>query len=260
MPALSRLWTPVSKLLLILLLIGCGGGQDVLRAAADNPEQTSRVVQGAAKLFSGVNESVRTQTAAGCPAGQAPAGAYTVTDVGYAGDVCIRRRGSVYDVVWSLTSGENYYGQGGVIRDQLVVGFNAEGQGYGFVAYELSGGNLSGSWSFAAADTMGNEVIEGVPESLEGSFSVRGTNPNGTSYTGSVDIRRQGQTYFLSWRIGDTAYQGVGVLQDGVLAVGWGDKEQGLGVISYKMGGPKLLGTWAFLSDANTKVENLAPR
>lgn len=261
MVASSRALGFFARLLFVLGLAACGsGGQNVMQAAAENPTQTAQVVEGAAKLFAGVNDSVRAQTAANCPAGQAPAGAYQVADVNYAGDVCIRQRGGVLDVVWSLTSGENYYGQGTVVGDQLVVGYNSEGQGYGFVAYERTGGNLSGPWSYAAADTLGSEVIEGVPESLEGSYAVTGTNPNGTTYSGTVDIRRQGQTYFLAWQIGDTAYQGVGVYQDGVLAVGWGDQERGLGTISYKLGEPKLLGTWAFLRDTNTKVENLVPR
>ena len=44
-----------------------------------------------------------------------------------------------------------------------------------------------------------------------GHYMVRGTNPNGSSYTGEVLVTRTGQTFRVVWRIGRQSLSGRGL-------------------------------------------------
>ena len=44
-----------------------------------------------------------------------------------------------------------------------------------------------------------------------GSFQVRGKNPNGGEYTGTVRIARNGETYTVVWNVGGTEFVGTGL-------------------------------------------------
>lgn len=82
---------------------------------------------------------------------------------------------------------------------------------------------------------------------IEGDYKITdGKSPDGSSYGGSVVIKKSGQTYTLNWLIAKTGeqYSGIGILQDNVLAVAWGSQET-FGVVNYKVSGAKLLGSWA---------------
>ena len=58
--------------------------------------------------------------------------------------------------------------------------------------------------------------------SPQGSYNVAGINPNGSSYSGRVNIARQGDRYRFDWRVGSSSYQGVGTLDGNVMVVNWG--------------------------------------
>jgi len=45
-----------------------------------------------------------------------------------------------------------------------------------------------------------------------GTFKVQGTNPDsGKDYTGSVTVERAGETYKVTWKVGNTEYVGTGL-------------------------------------------------
>jgi len=61
------------------------------------------------------------------------------------------------------------------------------------------------------------------PRPIEGLYKVTGTNPNGTSYSGTARIARQGQEYELIWQVG-SIYRGVGGFRGDKLVIDWGQQ------------------------------------
>ena len=56
----------------------------------------------------------------------------------------------------------------------------------------------------------------------EGEYRVEGRNPEGEDYEGTVTIAEDGDGYRLSWKVGDSAYEGTGNFADNLLTVDWG--------------------------------------
>lgn len=79
--------------------------------------------------------------------------------------------------------------------------------------------------------------------SIAGNYSVTGTNPNGTSYRGSVVIQADGgNRYSFFWRIGSQTFSGNGVLTGNRITVNWGQPSP----VIYQVGGDGVLrGTWS---------------
>jgi hypothetical protein len=78
---------------------------------------------------------------------------------------------------------------------------------------------------------------------ISGKYSVRGTNPDGTTYHGTLTIRRDGNRYRFDWVIsnGDT-FRGTGTLNGNTIVVDWGQKYP----VIYKVGPNGVLtGTWS---------------
>ncbi|MBL8706982.1 MAG: caspase family protein [Rhodospirillales bacterium] len=79
------------------------------------------------------------------------------------------------------------------------------------------------------------------PRPIEGNYKVTGTNPNGTPYSGSVRIARQGGVYEFNWNVG-SVYRGVGGFQGDRLVIDWGQSSPAI----YRIAPDgKLHGTWA---------------
>jgi uncharacterized caspase-like protein len=79
------------------------------------------------------------------------------------------------------------------------------------------------------------------PRPIEGNYKVIGTNPNGTPYSGSVRIARQGAAYEFNWNVG-SVYRGVGGFQGDRLVIDWGQSSPAI----YRIAPDgKLHGTWA---------------
>lgn len=84
------------------------------------------------------------------------------------------------------------------------------------------------------------------PVAIEGGYTVAGTNPAGTPYKGSLEVIKHDQVYQFRWDAGKQ-YDGVGVLQDGVVAVSFceGEDGKGCGVVCFKIGADGSLdGKW----------------
>ena len=96
-------------------------------------------------------------------------------------------------------------------------------------------------------------ALPAAPPDISGTYAAHGTNPNGTTYRGSVTIRRDGDHYRFVWLIasGDT-YQGTGVLNGRTVTVDWGQKYP----VVYNIGPNGVLtGTW----NNGTATETLVP-
>ena len=84
---------------------------------------------------------------------------------------------------------------------------------------------------------------------VAGSYSITGKNPSGQAYEGELTIREKDEVYQLSWNVAGSAYDGVGVRDGNLIAVGYGAGEngKGCGAAIYKIGERTLdgkLGGW----------------
>jgi hypothetical protein len=55
---------------------------------------------------------------------------------------------------------------------------------------------------------------------VTGTYSVAGTNPNGSHYAGTVAVEATGDTYLVTWTVGGSNSVGRGVFLSTTLAVG----------------------------------------
>ena len=88
-------------------------------------------------------------------------------------------------------------------------------------------------------------------DDIEGTYGITGTNPSNQSYQGDLTIKKQDEVYQFSWSVGGSAYDGVGVREDDLIAVGYGagDNGKGCGSAIYKIGDKMLegkMGGWGF--------------
>lgn len=92
-----------------------------------------------------------------------------------------------------------------------------------------------------------------LAQSIAGSYTAQGRNPDGTAYKGSVTISETGTAVHFTWKIGATAYAGDGTRSQDVVSVDWGDKYP---VYYLVLPSGELHGTWA----NGTALERLIPR
>jgi len=116
-------------------------------------------------------------------------------------------------------------------------------------------GTLDGEW----ADGSGDETLQPVaaaadkPSDIaEGTYAVSGRNPNGGRYKGTVEIEKDGEEYHVSWKVGESAYDGTGKLEGNLLTVEWGSATP---VVYALADDGSLKGLW----DAGLGEETLTP-
>jgi len=80
-----------------------------------------------------------------------------------------------------------------------------------------------------------------VSLNLEGLYRATGTNPNGTSYSGTCTVTRSGDTYQFYWQVGST-YRGSGRFEGDELVIHWGEAYP---VIYTVADDGRLIGTWS---------------
>jgi len=78
---------------------------------------------------------------------------------------------------------------------------------------------------------------------ISGEYQCVGTNANGSEYRGHVSIQHNGDGYYLKWVVGNARYEGIGVVESGVLAVAY--YGNGQGVVGYLIGDTALRGKWS---------------
>ena len=91
-----------------------------------------------------------------------------------------------------------------------------------------------------------------LAQSVSGSYRVQGRNPDGSAYSGSVQIADANGTIAMTWKVGNQSYQGTGTRNQDVIWVNWGDQHP---VVYVRMPNGELHGTWA----NGTALERLIP-
>lgn len=93
-----------------------------------------------------------------------------------------------------------------------------------------------------------------------GVYQCDGTNPDGTTYRGVLEIRPQGAAYIVRWTLPEIGHvYGVGLEQSGVLAISYnGGGPPGL--IVFVREGETIRGTWTMSGlDGQVLTETLTP-
>jgi hypothetical protein len=75
-----------------------------------------------------------------------------------------------------------------------------------------------------------------APRDIAGKYNVVGTNPDGGTYKGTLEVISHGDVYQFRWNAG-TQYDGVGVANGNVVAVAFADgaNGKGCGVVDYEI-------------------------
>jgi hypothetical protein len=104
--------------------------------------------------------------------------------------------------------------------------------------------------TMARADTL----------TLHSAYAAAGTNPDGSSYTGTVNIKViSDKTFTIHWKIGDETYDGFGMRNGDALAATYTlNGEPGLIIYRVEEGGA-LNGFWVVRGKDNGGTEKLTP-
>jgi TIR domain len=186
--------------------------------------------------------------------------AATIAGVPYDGTVEITSSGPRYQVRWRLAA-NTVNGLALPLESQLCVAY---GPGdVSVIIYKISpDGALKGRWAysnFSANDRDGLEnVVAGDDASkIEGVHAVKGLNPDGTSYQGTLTISKTGQTYQLEWEILGRLIKGIAIKVDDTLFAA-SAYEGSFGVVSYAFAGSKATGVWTTSGESKLGTEALA--
>jgi hypothetical protein len=169
----------------------------------------------------------------------------------YRGMVALTQDKDRFDFTWWIGK-QVFRGTGHFAGRMLVVNWGDTKP----VIYSFAkDGTLDGEW----ADGSGGETLEPVAsaaadevELADGSYDVEGRNPDGKSYKGTVEIEKDGDKYNVSWKVGDSAYDGTGTLEGNLLTVEWGSATP---VVYALADDGSLKGLW----DAGLGEETLTP-
>lgn len=70
---------------------------------------------------------------------------------------------------------------------------------------------------------------------VTGDYRCEGTGPGGTKYFGVASIVKKVDVYIVQWTFAKETYSGTGILENGMLSVGWIRKDGVSGVIAYRI-------------------------
>ena len=175
----------------------------------------------------------------------AQVGRYTVdgTNPGgvghYGGTLTVAPQGDALRVVWE-TGGDPVEGIGVVVNDVLAVAY---GGACGVVAYAVAdterAGTFEAVWATMGGTELGTEVAR-----LDGDvYRVAGTNPGSSGvYSGTLEMTAGDHGTQVHWTVGGSAYDGLGLMVNGVLGIAYGAETCSVAV--YGKDGNTLDGTW----------------
>ena len=113
-----------------------------------------------------------------------------------------------------------------------------------------SGSNTSdkSDTSKTSSSSSTSSVPTAPAPDIAGKYNVVGSNPNGGSYKGTLEVIMRGDVYQFRWNAG-TQYDGVGVQNGKIVAVAFanGPNGKGCGVVDYDIAGDgSLNGKWGY--------------
>jgi hypothetical protein len=224
----------------MLLSLACGGG--------DEPEYSDETGDHSGQVSATSSDNAAPDADI--------AGTYAVTGTNpdgsaYQGSLTVTARGDVYQFSWA--TGQNYEGVGVVSGRAVAVGWG--GAECGAVLYRPgSDGTLSGRWALYENESAGTETARHSDggSGLAGAYTVEGSNPDGTAYSGTLTISPAGESYRLQWESGGT-YVGQGIAVDDLFGTSYGTENCGVAV--YHISDGSLEGTWTTYGESGVGTE-----
>jgi len=141
-------------------------------------------------------------------------------------DLTFERNGKLFDVKWS-EAGTNFVGKAVYMGDYLGVTFAEEGSDAvcGTMFYRSFGPQaISGYSAVLGKENFGSETLTRTNgKGFEGEFGVYGRSVEGSDYSGTLSIKKNGEQYDATWQIGEKQADGIGYVWGNLLAVVFGD-------------------------------------
>lgn len=231
--AYHRYVTVPGKLVLLLLVVvcllaSCGGPAERIRErekAIDSPTPTpgEREISGLFQV---------TGTASG---GLDP----------YTGTLTIEPQGDLYSIRWAIFTG-NRVGTAVEYDDRVAATFapTGGGKGCGVILYKVSGdgANLNGRSAIWGDKKFAIEnAARTAGSNFEGKYSLTGITADGKPYSGSLEIKKQGDGYVFLWKT-DKQFGGFGTWRGSYAAVSFGGPQ--CSFVLYDISGNTLDGYW----------------
>ncbi|MEQ1761995.1 MAG: hypothetical protein ABL984_02505 [Pyrinomonadaceae bacterium] len=232
----------------------------VLGGLACNQASSGTDTQAANTAASNTSAPTSTTTAAAI---KDISGSYTVSGQNeggggdYGGDLAVTKRDEVYQFSWK-SGNRTYDGVGVQTGNSVGVSYTegSDGKGCGVILYSIKpDGNLDGKfgyWGVNEAETETATRTSGTD--LDGSYNVKGSNPDGTNYEGKLNVKKQGAGYAFEWNAGNTS-TGFGIRGADMVAVGIGGAK--CGFVGYDVAADgSLNGKWgsAGSTDVGTEI------
>lgn len=195
-----------------VLTAACGGNSAPTNATAPTTEMVEDIPKPVEKDIAGTYAATGTN-----PDGQGE----------YKADLTITKQGEVFQFSWT-SAGRDYDGVGVVNGNHAAVSYvdGTNGKGCGVVLYKITeDGSLQGKigyWGVNDAEVETARRVSG--DGLEGSYSIKGTNPQGKDYAGKLTVSKAGEGYKFKWDAG-TSLEGFGIRGGDMIAVGFGGKQ-----------------------------------
>jgi hypothetical protein len=98
-------------------------------------------------------------------------------------------------------------------------------------------------------------VVAAFAADPTGSYEVQGTNPDGSTYSGTVTVTQTGKTYKVVWQVGGDTFTGTGIGDKDFLAISYVyDKDTGLVLLGSD--GGNWNGVWAYAGGTKMAKES----
>lgn len=163
----------------------------------------------------------------------------------YEGSLTVENKEAGYRFNWQ-TNLDKYYGSGVQTGDAVAVSFAdaAYGKGCGVALYKIaSDGTLEGKIANWGEYTFGTETatrLEGT--GFEGKYAVSGKTNYGREYKGTIEIKKNGSGYQVTWRTG-ADFTGFGIWRADRAAISFGGVQCSFALFQIKPNGD-LDGRW----------------
>jgi len=174
----------------------------------------------------------------------------------YTGKITFTPAGQVYRVDYCCDKQNGF----AIEYQNFLAIAEVGGDGGNLVIYQRAGNAWIGVFSQYGDDPLGAEVLyngsaPGLPDpgrassgNAAGKYRISGTNPNGSAYSGEVEVTRSGTFFDVDRTIGDDETTGTAIVFNGAIAMNVG-KEDGrapLGVLGlFVPEGNGFIGVWA---------------
>ncbi|MBN2252042.1 MAG: hypothetical protein JW724_08240 [Candidatus Altiarchaeota archaeon] len=184
------------------------------------------------------------------------AGSYNVKGPDYNAALSITQTGDCYHLMWTFQNGFLAYGKG-ILKDGILgaVFGTEEGQDAGTMIFKKDGREgltgmfvVVGDGKVNSERTKGSLALKPSSHKLEGTYDVKGTNPDGSPYEAVLTLTPQGKSWYAEWNFGDGVIEGEGITIDDLLVTGFGSSEN-TGVLIYEIKGNKLVGEWIYTNN-----------